>query len=112
MFPKQAKRVLSRIKSGNPPTSLKNFSFGAAELLRLVKIAFRLRRGIKPTFTSPKKALGNPQTYSFQMSSAYSRMVRSDENFPIRAVLRIAIFAQRFLSINAFPTSACISQYA
>lgn len=35
---------------------------------------------------------------SFQMSLAYSRMVRSLENLPTRAVLRIAIRAQRFVS--------------
>ena len=34
----------------------------------------------------------------FQMRSAYSRMLRSLENLPIRAVFRIAIFAQRALS--------------
>ena len=35
---------------------------------------------------------------SFQMSRAYSWMVRSLENLPTRAVLRIAILAQRALS--------------
>lgn len=38
---------------------------------------------------------------SFQMSRAYSAMVRSEENFPERAVFRIAIRAQRSLSRNA-----------
>lgn len=33
-----------------------------------------------------------------QMSRAYSEIVRSLENLPMRAVLRIAIFAQRRLS--------------
>ena len=32
---------------------------------------------------------------TFQMARAYSRIARSLENFPIRAALRIAIFAQR-----------------
>lgn len=36
---------------------------------------------------------------SCQMPSAYSFIVRSDENLPIRAVLRIAIFAHAFLSL-------------
>lgn len=37
----------------------------------------------------------------FQMSSAYSLIVRSDEKRPMRAVLSIAIFAQRGLSLKA-----------
>jgi len=35
------------------------------------------------------------RTGTFQMSSAYSRMVRSEENFPVRATLRMAIRVQR-----------------
>lgn len=67
-----------------------------------------------PIFTRPKEALGNPLilSYNFQMSSAYSRIVRSEENLPIRAVFIIAIFAQRRLSMNASPTRCCASQYA
>ena len=41
---------------------------------------------------------------TFQISRAYSLIVRSLENFPIRAVLRIAIFAQRDLSRKAAST--------
>ena len=38
---------------------------------------------------------------AFQISSAYSRIVRSEENFPIRATFRIAMRVQRSLSRNA-----------
>lgn len=46
---------------------------------------------------------------SFQMSRAYSAIVRSLENLPMRAVLRIAIFAQRGRSRNAASTFSCAS---
>src|SRR5438128_1101693 len=42
---------------------------------------------------------------SFQISFAYWVMVRSLENLPIRAVFKIAIFAQRALSLKAASTS-------
>ena len=41
---------------------------------------------------------------SFQISLAYWEIVRSLENLPMRAVLRIAIFAQRALSLKAAST--------
>ena len=42
-----------------------------------------------------------------QMSSAYCRMVRSDENQPMRAVLRIAFFHQAVGSDQIASTSRC-----
>ena len=41
---------------------------------------------------------------TFQISRAYSLMVRSLENFPIRAVFRMAIFDQRDFSRKAAST--------
>ena len=46
-----------------------------------------------------------------QMSSAYSRMVLSEEKKPIRAVLFMAILAQRLLSRKASSTLLWTSQY-
>ena len=42
-----------------------------------------------------------------QMSSTYSWMVRSDENLPEQAMLRIAMAAQAFLSRYALSTRSC-----
>jgi len=47
---------------------------------------------------------------SFQMSLAYSVMVRSLENLPTRAVLRTAIFDHLGLSWKTSPTLSCVSQ--
>jgi hypothetical protein len=38
---------------------------------------------------------------TFQMSSQYSAMARSDENFPLRPVFRIDIFVHECLSCHA-----------
>ncbi len=59
----------------------------------------------------PARAGAYKSPFRSQMSSAYSRMVLSDEKKPILAVLFMAIFAQRFLSRNASSTFCWTSQY-
>jgi len=54
-----------------------------------------LREG-RPPCRPPRHGQGTGTGESFQISSAYSLMVRSLENLPTLAVLRIAILAQRF----------------
>lgn len=46
-----------------------------------------------------------------QISLAYSRTVRSLENFPTRAILRIAFRAQVAGSLNSRPACSCLSRY-
>ncbi len=46
-------------------------------------------------------------TGTFQMSSAYSRIARSDENHPTWATLSMAERRHAFLSRNLSPTSRC-----
>ena len=47
---------------------------------------------------------------SFQMSVAYSRIVRSDENQPMRATLWIAFFAQSASSFHRASTDRCAAE--
>ena len=44
-------------------------------------------------------ALGMVTLSSFQISSTYCWMVRSEVNLPLQAIFRIAILAQRFSSL-------------
>jgi len=48
--------------------------------------------------------------FIFQMSAAYSRMVRSDENQPIRATLCIAFFAHKAPSVQSASTLRCAAE--
>ncbi len=57
----------------------------------------------------PRLRHGTGTAGSRQMSSAYSRIVRSLENLPMRAVLRIAIRAHFAGSRYAASTRACAS---
>src|SRR2546426_889049 len=52
---------------------------------------------------------GTPQ--AFQIRSAYSLMLRSEENFPMCAMLRMAIRVQRSGSRNVLPTRSWHSAY-
>ncbi len=68
----------------------------------------RLRRGPQQA----EQPADHPGTdCAFQICSAYSRMVRSEENFPIRATFRIAILVQRSLSTKACSTRCWQSAY-
>jgi len=49
---------------------------------------------------------------TFQISSQYSRIARSDENFPARAVFRIDIRVQRSGSCHAALTRSWHATYA
>jgi hypothetical protein len=42
--------------------------------------------------------------HTFQISSQYSAIARSDENFPLRAVFKMDIFVHASLSSHAAPT--------
>ena len=82
----------------------------ACFLSRLRGLPNRLLRGdASPHLPSRAGAYKSP--FRSQMSSAYSRMVLSDEKKPILAVLFMAISAQRFLSRNASSTFFWTSQY-
>src|SRR5690242_19585684 len=52
----------------------------------------------------PDTAHSTGDAATCQMSSQYSRMARSDENLPLRAVLRIDIRVHRSTSCHAAPT--------
>ncbi len=53
---------------------------------------------MNPTFTSSCDSNFTGTVGAFQMSSQYSRIVRSDENLPERAEFRMDICAQRWES--------------
>ena len=61
--------------------------------IRALKLAEVARQVIRRTETSPTLAHRIGIGWRFQISFAYSRMVRSLENLPMRAVLRIAMRA-------------------
>ena len=82
----------------------------ACFLSRLRGLPNRLLRG-DASPPEPARAGAYKSPFRSQMSSAYSRMVLSDEKKPILAVLFMAIFAQRFLSRNASSTFCWTSQY-
>src|SRR5690606_41688289 len=61
------------------------------------------------TAKAPSRS-ARPAYNTFQMSSAYSRMVLSDENQPVRAVLSTAERHQLFGSRQRASTSSCACQ--
>jgi hypothetical protein len=65
---------------------------------------------VAPTVSFRSSAC-SPQSSAFQISPAYSRMVRSEENQPMRAVLRTAERHHSLESCQRSSTLACAAQY-
>lgn len=106
-FPRRKVRAVCAALSG----AQKNRPFKKACFLsRLRGLPSRPLRG-DASPPEPARAGAYKSPFRSQMSSAYSRMVLSDEKKPILAVLFMAIFAQRFLSRNASSTFCWTSQY-
>ena len=61
----------------------------------------------KPTFTSSSDSSRTGTGFACQMSRAYSRMVRSEENIPERALLRIDMRTQESMSRIARADTRC-----
>jgi hypothetical protein len=65
--------------------------------LRLINLRFRighLQHGMERVGMYSSVAYGTGHGFTFQMSLAYSPIVRSAENFPERATFKIALRAQ------------------
>ncbi len=84
------------ISVASPAGLSRNYTDGA-ELRRAPRSKKRARSSRAPA-SCMISAQATGTAFSFQICSAYSRIVRSLENFPIRAVFRMAIFAQAFWS--------------
>src|SRR5262249_21756511 len=67
--------------------------------------------GARHGAVGPPNAYGTGHGSAFQIPSAYSRMVRSAENFPEKAMLRIAFFAHSSGRRYRLATSACALAY-
>src|SRR5262249_5492452 len=68
-----------------------------------------LARGSRLNSVTPTQSTGHGST--FQMSAAYSWMVRSLENLPEQATLMIALRAHASRSAYSRPTCCCVCAY-
>src|SRR5689334_3825552 len=65
-----------------------------------------------PRLTFSRVACGEGRTGTCQISSAYSRMVRSDENHAMRATLRMLARVQAGITCQRASMLRCASKYA
>ena len=79
-------------------------SFPAAKRPLYAVSRSRFNRGVHKSRRPCQRRRSDQNPLTCQISCAYSRIVRSDENQPMRAVLRIAMSHQRFSSRNAAST--------
>src|SRR5712671_3196805 len=106
MFARQPRSLARRSGTRREQPEVEEVIRWTAPHLAGIGIAFSFHRdGVSGSSNRPAPAASYTLTgSSFQMSRAYSEIVRSLENLPIRAVLRIAIRAQRAGSRNAAST--------